>query len=172
MVEPEDLLGKADALMARHRPARAGAEPYGAIPVLEEVVELPAEGDDLPVLTELVEPDMVETEPVQPIQPEHWPVAPVLIEPALVEPEPVPPGLPQEDQSEALAASIRASLLAALQPEIDTLIEERLKVSLEPLVVKLFEDLRGDLQAIARGTLSDAIHTAVERELERRKTGD
>jgi len=141
MDEPEDLLGKADALMARHRPARAGAESYGAIPLLEDVVEPPAEGDDLPVLTELVEIDQ--------------------IEPDARQPEPPP---------EDLAESLHASLLAALQPEIDSLIEERLKVSLEPLVEKLFEDLRGDLQAIARGTLSDAIHTAVEREIERRKT--
>ncbi len=134
MAEPEDLLGKADALMARHRPPRAAAEPYAEIPVLDEVVELPFESDDLPVLTELV-----------------------LSAPA------------EEEQINALAASIRASLLAALQPEIDSLIEERLKQSLEPLVEKLFDDLRGKLQLIARDTLSEAINTAVEREIERRK---
>jgi len=145
MAEPDDLLSKADALMARNRPGRTGGEPYPAIPVLEEVVDRPPDGDDLPVLTELVEPDRV---------------------------EPLEPGLLCQEPSEALEERLRATLLAALQPEIDSLIEERLKESLEPLIERLFEDLRGDLQAIARGTLSDAIHTAVERELERRKSGD
>jgi hypothetical protein len=125
MAEPEDLLRKADALMARHRPARTGAEPYAEIPVLDEVV-------DLSLLTELVGPSSVD---------------------------------PQ--RTEALAASIRASLLAALQPEIDSLIEERLKESLAPLLEKLF----GDLQVMARATLSNAINAAVEQELERRKSG-
>lgn len=134
MAETEDLLNKADALMARHRPARTGSESNTEIPVLEEVVDLPAQSDDLPLLTELVEPELV-----------------------------------HEEQSEALAASMHASLLAALQSEIDALIEERLKESLAPLVERLFDDLRSDLQLIARGTLSDAIHTAVEREIERRK---
>ncbi len=134
MAEPEDLLGKADALMARHRPSRTAAEPYAEIPVLDEVVEIPPDGDDPPVLTELV-----------------------LSAPA------------EEEQINALAASIRASLLAGLQPEIDALIEERLKQALAPLVERLFNDLRGDLQLIAREILSDAIGTAVEREIERRK---
>ncbi len=136
MAEPEDLLSKADALMARHRPARTGAEPYAEIPLLDEVVDLPPENDDPPLLTELAGP------------------APA-----------------DEEQIEALAASIRASLLAALQPETDTLIEQRLKQDLAPLVERLFNELRADLQLIARDTLSKAINTAIEREVERRKSG-
>ncbi len=54
MAEPDDLLGKADALMARHRP-QLPPEPYPEIPVLDEVVELPEE-EELPVLTEYVVP--------------------------------------------------------------------------------------------------------------------
>ncbi len=135
MADPEDLLGKADALMARHRPARPEAAPYADIPVLDEVVELPPDGDDLPVLTELV-----------------------LSAPA------------GDEQVEALAASIRASLLARLQPEIDALIERRLKDGLSPLVEKMFHELRGDLQLAARERLGDAIHAAVEQELGRRKS--
>jgi hypothetical protein len=130
MVEPEDLLSKADALMARHRPPRTAAEQYAGIPVLDEVVDMPRESDELSVLTELFGPASLD-----------------------------------EERTEALAASIRASLLAALQPEIDSLIEERLKESLAPLLEKLF----GDLQEMARATLSDAINAAVEQELERRK---
>jgi len=134
MVEPEDLINKADALMARHRPPRPSAEPYAAIPVLDEVVEIRPEGDDLPVLTEFVLP------------------APV-----------------DEEQIKTLAASIRASLLAGLQPEIDALIDERLKDDMAPLVERIFHELRNDLQLMARDILSDAIHAAVEQELERRK---
>jgi hypothetical protein len=135
MTEPEDLLSKADALMARHRPAHAGAEPYAEIPVLDEVVVLPGASDDLPWLTELVGPASLD-----------------------------------EKQTEALAASIRTSLLAALQPEIDSQIEARLKEGLAPLFERLFEELRGDLHLIARAILSDAINTALEKELERRKS--
>lgn len=147
MAEPEDLLSKADALMARHRPARTGADSYPEIPVLEEVVDLPPENNDLPVLTELVEPDAIA-------------------------PDRVAAGPLHPEQSAALAASLRASLLAALQPQIDSLIEKRLKESLEQLVEKLFYDLRGELELIARDTLSDAIKLAVEREIERRESGD
>jgi len=138
MAEPEDLLGKADALMARHRPGHASGPSYPEIPVLEEVVDYACGSDDLPVLTESVEIDLADARPMQAAQ--------------------------------ALAADLRATLLAALQPEIDGLIEERLKQSLEPLVERLFEDMRGQLQSIARETLRAAINTAVEREFERRKT--
>ena len=135
MAEPEELLGRADALMARHRPARPGAQPYAEIPVLDEVVELPRENDDLPLLTELVEP-----------------------------------ASPDAAQTESLAAGIRASLLAVLQPEIDAVIEKRLADGLTPLVEKMLHQLRGDLQSIAREVLVNAIHAAVEQELGRRKS--
>ena len=147
MAEPEDLLGKADALMARHRPGRTGIESYPEIPVLDEVADLPPESGDLPVLTELVEPD--------------------LVEPELVEPDLLP-----EEHPEALAASLRASVLARMQPEIDAMIEERLKHDLAPIVDRLIDELRGDLQLIAREILGDAIDTALEQKPERRESGD
>ncbi len=154
MAEPDDLLNKADALMARHRPARTGDASYLGIPVLDEVVVPPAESDDLPVLTELIEPEPAQAGMVE-IKPAHT--------------ESVAPELPPEEESEALAAKMRASLLAALQPQIDSLIEESLKESLAPLIERLFDDLRGDLQRIARNTLSEAINTAVQQEFDRRK---
>jgi hypothetical protein len=135
MVDPEDLLSKADALMARQRLGRTTAEPYAEFPVLDEVVDLPPESVDFPALT-----------------------------------EPEVPAPLNEEQVQALAASIRTSLLAALQPEIDTLIDERLKEGLAPLVERIFDDLRRDLELIAREILSDAINIAVEQERERRKS--
>ncbi len=132
--EPDDLLSKADALMARHHPGRAPAAQYAEIPVLDEVVDLAPEADDLPLLTEYVLP-----------------------------------AAPDEEQIRALADSIRSSLLAGLQPEIDALIDERLKQSLSPLIERMFEELCGDLQLIARELLGDAIRAAVEQELDRRK---
>lgn len=42
MAEPEDLLGKADALMARHRAPHAEEGQAADFPVLDEVVQLPA----------------------------------------------------------------------------------------------------------------------------------
>jgi hypothetical protein len=131
--EPDDLLSKADALMARHHPGRATGALHAEIPVLDEVVNLHPESDDLPLLTETVAP------------------APM-----------------DEDQVKALAASIRDSLLARLQPEIDALIEQGLKDGLAPLVENMFDELRGDLQLIGREILSGAIHSAIEQELARR----
>jgi hypothetical protein len=134
MAEPDDLLGKADALMARNHPGRSPAAPYAEIPILDEVVDLLHESDDLPLLTEYVV-----TAPLD------------------------------EEQAEALAASIRASLLLELQPRIDALIDERLRDDLAPMVERLFNDLRSSLQLTAREVLGDAIRAAVEQELDRRK---
>lgn len=136
MAEPEDLLGKADALMARHRPPGTSADPYAGIPVLEEVVQSQPGAEELPVLTELV---------------------------ASVSAD--------DEQLPALAQSMSTSLLAALQPQIDALIEERLKDALSPLVEGMFRELRDDLQLIAREILGEAIGAAVEREIDRRKSG-
>ena len=128
MAEPDDLLSKADALMARHHPGRTPAAPYAEIPILDEVVDYLPENSDLPLLTEFVVP------------------APV-------------------DKEQALAASIRASLLLELQPRIDALIEERLA----PLADKMFDELRSRQQRMVRESLSAAIDAAVERALARRK---
>ncbi len=132
--DPDDLLGKADALMARHHPGRAPTAPLAEIPVLDEVVDFMAAGDHLPLLTEYVVPATLDAE-----------------------------------QAEALAQSMRAALLADLQPRIDAMVEERLKESLAPLVEKMLDDLRGSLQLLSREILEDAIHSAVEQELDRSK---
>lgn len=134
MADPDDLLIKADALMARNHPGRAAVTPYAEIPVLEEVVDFNPGIDDLPLLTEYVV-----TVPLD------------------------------EEQIEALAAGIRVSLLADLQPNIDALIEQRLRDELAPMVERVFDGLRGELQMLAREILNDAVHTAVEQELDRRK---
>jgi len=174
MAEPEeDLLRKADALMARHRP-QAGRGHYAEIPVLHEVVDPGLEVDDLPVLTELVQIEHRHiAQPEVPAQSMPDDAAdPGLegnAEPALT--EPVEIENPSNAQRDALAQSMRASLLAVLQPEIDTLVEARLTERLEPLVEKLFFDLRSELQLIAHDALTKAIDGAVEREIERRNSG-
>lgn len=133
--EPDDLLGKADALMARRHSGRGPAAPYPEIPVLDEVVDPLTANKDLPLLTEYVVP------------------APL-----------------DDEQVEALVDGIRAELLLELQPRIDALIDEHLSDDLKPAIERLFDELRGKLQLIAREVLGDAIHSAVEKELERRKS--
>ena len=132
----DDLLGKADALMARHHPGRPPAARYAEIPVLDEVVNVAAEADDLPLLTEYVLPAAAD-----------------------------------EAQIQALMASMRTTLWSELQPRIDALIEKRLKDSLAPLIEKLFQELRGKLQPIARDALENAIRSAIAQELDRRNSG-
>ena len=65
MVEPEDLLGKADALMARHHPGRTADAQRAEVPVLDEVVDLVSAADDLPLLTEYVVPAALDQEQVR-----------------------------------------------------------------------------------------------------------
>jgi hypothetical protein len=134
MAEPDDLLSKADALMARHHPGRAPAAPYAEIPVLEEVVDVLPENNNLPLLTESVVPESL-----------------------------------GKEQTDALAANIRASLLAELQPRIEVMIDARVRLGLAPLVERMFDDLRGELQVIAREILGDAIRAAEEQERDRGK---
>jgi len=134
MAEPDDLLAKADALMARHRLGRPESEVYAEIPVLNDVVDRIAKRDDLPVLVELA-------------------------------------AAPIENQEQADADNLRASLLEALQPAIDELIDARLKEGLEPLIERAFNELRRDLQLIAGEILRQSIRRAVEQELDRRKSG-
>jgi hypothetical protein len=144
MADPEDLLGKADALMARHRPGRTPGASYPEIPVLEEVVDLPPQDDDVPLLTDVVESG-----------------GSVLM--------PLDQALLREEQVAALSQSRRASLLESLAAEIDARIEERLKERLEPIVEKLFENLRDELQMVARDTLAAALDEAMKRDLERHR---
>ena len=144
MAEPDDLLGKADALMARHRPGRTPSASYPAIPVLEEVVDLLPEDDGVPLLTDVVESGGSV-------------------------PRPADQALLREEQVAALAQSRRASLLESLAAEIDAQIEDRLKERLEPIVEKLFESLRDELQMAARETLAAALDEAVKRDLERHR---
>jgi hypothetical protein len=134
--EPDDLISKADALMARSHPGGAAAASYAEIPVLDEVVDFLPGGDDLPLLTEVV------------------------IDAPL-----------EDEQIEAMVDSIRSSLLIELQPRIDALIDQRLRDDLAPMVERVFDGLGGELQTIAREILGDSIQSAVEQELERRKSG-
>lgn len=169
MAEPEELLSKADALMERHRKPRSPADPPADIPVLTEVVEvhaavnsgpaIEAPDDDagnsgLPTLTEL---------------PPAWQATPAP-QPAFPHVVPAQDQAPEDETPESLAAGIRAALLVGLQPEIDRQIEDRLKYMLEPLVERMFNDLRDDLQTISREVLAAAIRTAVERELDKQKS--
>jgi hypothetical protein len=144
MAEPEELLDKADALMGRHRKPRTEAGPPANIPVLTDVVKTlrgnDGRGGEGPGGGGL--PVLTESVPHEQIE---------------------------DVSTQDLRARIRAALFTELQPEIDRQVEERLKYTLEPLVEKMFRDLRGDLQAISREILTDAIRTAVERELDRHK---
>jgi len=127
-------MGKADALMARHRAPQATAGQDGEFPVLDEVVQLPSGSGDPAMRSGFAQPASADAE-----------------------------------QIKALAATIHASLLARLQPEIDALIEKRLSAGLPPLVERVTLELRDELQLIARNILGDAIHAAVDREFDRRK---
>ena len=67
-----------------------------------------------------------------------------------------------------LETGVRRALLVELLPQINAIIEERLKQDLAPLVETMFDELRSRLQMIGRGILDEAIQTALSQDNERR----
>jgi hypothetical protein len=116
----DDLLGKADALMARHNPARATAARYAEIPVLDEIVNLPAASDDLPLLTEYVEPEPADEAQTQALM--------ASLHTALL-----------AELQPRIDALIEERLQGSLAPLVEALIDE-LRGGLQPLAREILED--------------------------------
>ena len=123
----DDLLGKADALMARHNPARATAARYAEIPVLDEIVNLPAASDDLPLLTEYVEPEPADEAQMQALM--------ASMRTALL-----------AELQPRIDALIEERLQDSLPPLLEALVGE-LRGRLQPLAREILEDaIRGALE--------------------------
>ena len=143
MAEPGDLLAKADDLL----------EKADALMARHRLGQPSSDVyPEIPVLHEVLDPGAAHDD------------LPVLTELAAAP-------VPDIAQADALAQNLRATLLTQLQPAFDRLIEAGVKQRLEPLIERILGDVRGELQLSAREILSEAISSAIEQELERRKSG-
>jgi len=143
MTDSDELLSKADALLARWRSGAVVPRPPADYPVLTEVIRASAAdaalaaieaADELPHLTPLEEP-----------------------------PAPADAGV------QALEERVRLRVLEAIEPLVGTFLEEPLRLRIEELARRLAatiaRDARNDILTLVR----DAVRRAVARELEARR---
>jgi hypothetical protein len=145
MTEPDELLSKADALLARGRAGAGAPQPPADYPVLTEVVDAP-----------------METPPVAAPEPTG--------EATRLPPVDVAPVLSAAD-TRALEERVRLRVLETMGPHLQRVLDDRLQSSLEDLsrrlAVNIAANARNEIVALVR----EAVRHAVARELQA-KTGD
>ncbi len=159
MTDSDELLSKADALLARWRAGGAAPRPPDDYPVLTEVVDVPGTARDAeePAFASL------DATPAQA---------------SGAQDEPLPPGAVEEvkghealheqaaEDAAALEERLRARVLEAIEPHIGTFLEEPLRLRLEDLARRLAADLAQDARNDILSFLREAVQRAVAQELE------
>jgi hypothetical protein len=125
------LIGRTDALLKKHRPRPSFA---GS----------PAPALDIPVLTEIVEPDAV---------PRPGPAADV------------GDGTFAQVDVEALALRLHEDVLRSLQPQIESLLDARLAQTLADLLEQVLRGMEAELKISLRAMVRDAVAAAIDREV-------
>lgn len=158
MSEIDPLVERVDALLKRHQnllsPSPApSASPQEALLDFDPVppaaeIPLPESDDDIPVLTEVLDPDLADTP--QELEPAPPPA-----------PEPVPP--PALDRA-ALAAEIENVVLEKLLAELDRSLEFRLNRSIGDLLDQILDGLRAELIASVRQSVRESVKQAVAKQ--------
>lgn len=143
MTNSDELLSKADALLARWRSATAVPRPPADYPVLTEVIRTSAAAADAALAPAADEPP-------------HLP-------PLEESPAPADAGV------QALEERMRLRVLEAIEPLVGAFLEEPLRLRIEELARRLAttiaQDARNDILTLVR----DAVRSAVARELEARR---
>jgi hypothetical protein len=142
----DDVLGKADALLGRHRAAPARR--------LEPPV-------DFPVLTD------VYSRPLPPI----GPVAAVAAAPA-VSAAAAPGPMLTDAQLHEIERDLRLQLLQLMGPELERLVESRVHARMAPVISGIVERMRVDLENEIRRAVQDALTQVVEDEVARLQRTD
>ena len=134
----DDVLGKADALLGRHRPGGPARRP-----------EPPA---DFPVLTDVYSRPMPS-------------VAPAGLGPASIAPA---AQLAMSDQQlREIERDLRLQLLQLMGPELERLVEARVHARLAPAVSTIVDRIRVELENEIRRAVQDALTQVVEEEMAR-----
>jgi hypothetical protein len=190
MIDSDELLSKADALLARWRSGAVVPRPPADYPVLTEIVKssiadndagmpvIPAEPDipvldtptagaagpmEAPVLDSIDAPAF--DAPPAPVTAEE-PVATLDATDDLPQLPPIEEAPPADADAQALEARVRLRVLEAIEPHVRAFIEEPLRLRIEQLVQDLAENIAKDARNDILVLVRDAVQSAVARELD------
>ena len=190
MIDSDELLSKADALLARWRSGAVVPRPPADYPVLTEIVKSSIADNDAGVPVIPAEPDIpvLDTPAAGAAGPMEAPVLDSAGAPALDAPlapvtaeapvatlgatddlphlPPIEEAPPADADAQALEARVRLRVLEAIEPLVGAFLEEPLRLRIEELARRLAttiaRDARNDILTLVR----DAVRSAVARELE------
>lgn len=192
MTDTDDLLSKADALLAKSRARGVVSGPPSDYPLLTEVVdtrnaddrapapEIPAEPEitvidsaatasdnDVPVLDS---PDLAELE-ASPASPsasaEITPLAPTEDFPQL--PALDPASDPASREIRSIEERIRSRVLEAIEPRIQAYLDDSLRHRLEDLMRETATRVAAETRVDIMSLIRDAVRTAVVQEIDSRQ---
>ncbi len=193
MIDSNELLSKADALLARWRSGAVVPRPPADYPLLTEIVkastadndagmpEIPAE-PDIPVLDTpaagaagpmqvpvLDSPDAPTLDtPPAPVAAEA-PVATLDATDELPHLPPIEEAPAADADAQALEERVRLRVLEAIEPYVRAVLEEPLRLRIEQLAQDLAENIAKDARNDILILVRDAVQSAVARELDARR---
>jgi len=193
MIDSDELLSKADALLARWRSGAVVPRPPADYPVLTEIVKSSIADNDTGVPVIPAEPDIpvLDTPAAGAAGPMEAPVLDSAGAPALDAPlapvtaeapvatlgatddlphlPPIEEAPPADADAQALEARVRLRVLEAIEPLVGALLEEPLRLRIEELARRLAttiaRDARNDILTLVRV----AVQSAVAREFNARR---
>ena len=176
MTQSDELLTKADALLARWRSGAVVPRPPADFPVLTEIVKVPAAHHDVPP------PDIPSGAEIP--APESSEAPTLAAPPAAADAVPAAldaaddlPDLPSNEDTPARADTavqeleerVRLRVLDAIEPYVSAFLEEPLRLRMEELArdlaTNIARDARYDILALVR----DAVRSAVAHEFQERR---
>ena len=190
MIDSDELLSKADALLARWRSGAVVPRPPADYPVLTEIVKSSIADNDTGVPVIPAEPDIpvLDTPAAGAAGPMEAPVLDSAGAPALDAPlapvtaeapvatlgatddlphlPPIEEAPPADADAQALEARVRLRVLEAIGPQVRAFIEEPLRLRIEQLVQDLAENIAKDARNDILVLVRDAVQSAVARELD------
>ena len=190
MIDSDELLSKADALLARWRSGAVVPRPPADYPVLTEIVKSSIADNDTGVPVIPAEPDIpvLDTPAAGAAGPMEAPVLDFADAPALDAPlapvtaeapvatlgatddlphlPPIEEAPPADADAQALEARVRLRVLEAIEPHVRAFIEEPLRLRIEQLVQDLAENIAKDARNDILVLVRDAVQSAVTRALD------
>jgi hypothetical protein len=196
MTDSDELISKADALLARWRSGAVVPRPPADYPVLTEVVKITAADRDTPTPEIPAEPDMPVLDASSAAAGESAPMeipvldspdalaldAPSILAaadtaPAMIEAADELPHLPPMEESpaaanaglQALEEHVRLRVLEAIEPLVAAFLEEPLRLRIEELAKRLATTIARDAREEILTLVRDAVRRAAAHEFEARR---
>ena len=163
----DEVLGRADALLTKHRAAAKGTSDLRAIPTLTETIAAGIDTDAIPTLTDIV--TVSEQEAPLPLPPSEAPAGfAVATIPAdddqIAAPFPAQSGeIISRVQAQNLEHTVYQKLKKGLDTQIAEALEQRfipeLAGALDQALHKISDDLKADLGAMVRASIEDTLQS-------------